>query len=328
MLNEGKRIVGKRSPSCSHICIFELCGPCADISMGHDPNCYLRLDDMKERLNKPRVFLSHSKKDVNFIDRIANDLRKCPIEPWLDDYEIRHGQPWLDAIFEDGIPTCDAVLAYLTHHSVTSAVVKKEIDVGILRKLQNNYVAFLPYVSESFLRTELRYDLQVLQMPEWSEANYCEILPRVVAEIWRSFLQRTVTDAIQKERVARLEAELRLKDIEKELAESVCQQGEARDFEYIWHQIDRYEPVVFQHSSVLDNVSTEIAAYTFSVHIGYLILLLSDSRRYEYTSLSIGNLAYEALKSQLPDMEVLSKGDRVSFKSGPDEPVRNFVCEA
>lgn len=69
---------------------------------------------MESRLNKPRVFLSHSKSDKSFIELINNDLRKCQIDPWLDSEEIRHGKPWLDTIFEDGIPTCDSVLVYFT----------------------------------------------------------------------------------------------------------------------------------------------------------------------------------------------------------------------
>lgn len=83
---------------------------------------------MEERLNKPRVFLSHSKADIEFIERVYNDLRKCHINPWLDSEEIRHGKPWLDAIFKDGISTCDSVLVYFTAASLNSKVVKKEID--------------------------------------------------------------------------------------------------------------------------------------------------------------------------------------------------------
>lgn len=55
---------------------------------------------MRERINKPRVFLSHARKDVAFIERVERDLRK-QLEPWLDANEIRDGQPWMSAILED-----------------------------------------------------------------------------------------------------------------------------------------------------------------------------------------------------------------------------------
>ena len=34
--------------------------------------------------NKPRVFLSHSNKDKEFIHRLYEDLSLCQIEPWRD----------------------------------------------------------------------------------------------------------------------------------------------------------------------------------------------------------------------------------------------------
>ena len=62
-----------------------------------------------DRINKPRAFLSHSKKDKYFIEKLAADLRKCQIDYWLDTEEIRAGKSWLKMIFEDGIPTCDFI---------------------------------------------------------------------------------------------------------------------------------------------------------------------------------------------------------------------------
>ena len=65
---------------------------------------------MNERLNKPRIFLSHSKKDADLIKRLYDDLRQCQIDPWIDEMDIRPGKPWLDAIFEEGIPMPQGVL--------------------------------------------------------------------------------------------------------------------------------------------------------------------------------------------------------------------------
>ena len=89
-------------------------------------------DFMETLFNKPRVFLSHSKKNVEFIEKLAADLQKCQIDPWLDSVEIRHGKSWQDSIFEHGLPSCDAIIVYFTEESIQSNVVKKEIDVGLL----------------------------------------------------------------------------------------------------------------------------------------------------------------------------------------------------
>lgn len=273
---------------------------------------------MKERINKPRVFLSHSKKDIQFIQRVCDDLRRCQVEPWLDEYEIRHGQPWLDAIFEDGMPACDAVIAYITAHSITSPVVRKEIDVGILQKLKDSRIAFLPYVSSPALRSELRADLQALQTPEWSADNYSDVLPRVVAEIWRSFLERIVSQVAQAERLARMEAELRLAEIEKQQTGSVFPQGEVRDFEYIWAKLSRYEPATFRHTQGRNESQREISRYVFSVHIGSLLPHLSDASNYVYDRYDVFHLVRNALASQVPDKPALPQGEAVELASWPD----------
>jgi len=111
---------------------------------------------VEELENKPRVFLSHSKRDDEFIERVWKDLIGCQTNPWKDDVDIRHGHPWLDEVFRDGIPRCDAILVYLTDASIESPVVKKEIDASILEQLRDHNVAFLPYVSREVLRENQR----------------------------------------------------------------------------------------------------------------------------------------------------------------------------
>lgn len=193
---------------------------------------------MRERQNKPKVFLSHAHKDVEFIKKVQSDLRSCQIESWRDEDDIRDGQPWLEAIFEDGIPTCDAILAYFTPHSLASAMVGKEVDSAIIRRLSDSNVAFLPYVSAASVRDEMRVDLRTLQCREWNDQNYHEIFPRIVSEIWRSFMERTVAIAIASEKTARLEAELELSRIKEERVASVFTKSEDIEFEYIRKQLD------------------------------------------------------------------------------------------
>jgi len=158
-------------------------------------------------------------KDIEFIERLERDFRKCQIDPWLDDIELRHGKPWLDAIFEDGIPNCDAVLVYFTENSLASKVVKKELDAGVLAQLDDGSVALLPYVDQASLRDDLRADIRTLQVPEWNNENFAEILARCVAEIWRSFHERRIEQAIASEKVKRLEAEREVENLKDLLGE-------------------------------------------------------------------------------------------------------------
>src|ERR1700741_4221173 len=117
------------------------------------------MTDMKDRLNKPLVFLSHSSTDKPFIEKLASDLRKCQIDYWLDSEEIRDGRSWLKVIFEDGIPTCDAVVVYFTEDSLKSKMVEKELDATVVEQLSRGGITLLPYVSRAELRNILRSDL-------------------------------------------------------------------------------------------------------------------------------------------------------------------------
>lgn len=160
---------------------------------------------------KPRVFLSHSKKDSQFIEKLERAFRKCQIEPWLDTFEIRHGKPWLEAIFKDGIPSCDSVIVYLTPHSLRSLVVKKELDASVISQLHDNSIGLLPYVDKDTLRNDVRVDLKALQIPEWNNENFDSVLPQCVAEIWRSFHEREALRLVSAEMFRRTEAEKALK---------------------------------------------------------------------------------------------------------------------
>lgn len=40
----------------------------------------------------PAVFLSHTSIDKPFVEKIASDLKRLGIEPWVDKYEIKVGE--------------------------------------------------------------------------------------------------------------------------------------------------------------------------------------------------------------------------------------------
>lgn len=170
---------------------------------------------MRGRVNQPKVFLSHSSLDKPFIERVAKDLLRYKINCWLDTEEIRDGRPWLKVIFEDGLASCDVVLVYLTENSLKSKMVEKEMDATLVEQLGESNISILPYLSKADLRGRLRPDIRSLQSREWNEENYSEMLPSVVAEIWRSYLERIVSTTNLLERNRRLEMELELKSVQE-----------------------------------------------------------------------------------------------------------------
>ena len=190
-------------------------------------------------IRKPRVFLSHSKKDVEFIRQLDSDLRRAQCETWIDEVELRSGQPWMDQIFTGGIPSCEIVFCYLSENSIESQVFQQEMDARLLERLGKKRVFLLLYTSNKELRSQLRLDIQRLQIPELTPSNYQEQLPRIVAEIWRSHAEATVEAAIDHEKVKRLEAELRIKELESSASASIFSASEGAEFAAIWSQIDR-----------------------------------------------------------------------------------------
>lgn len=281
---------------------------------------------MEPRFNKPRVFLSHSKADVSFIEQVHIDLGKCQIEPWLYSAEIRHGQPWLDAIFEHGIPTCDAVLVYFTDASLESKMVKKEMDAGILQQLKDKRVAFLPYVDDEARRTKLRADIQALQVPVWNKANYSEVLPRVVAEIWRSYLERTVTSAVKEERVNRLQAELELEKMRKETSNSIFSLSEEADFGYIWDRLNKWITIeveeITEKTSFNGKISRPVVRnYKLEVKLSTVISVLIESETLEFSSYSLTSFLSEELNKYLSKPD--SPGEQKNYYSINEFPDLN-----
>jgi heme-degrading monooxygenase HmoA len=96
-------------------------------------------------------------------------------------------------IFEDGIPTCDAVLVYLTVNSIESKMVKKEIDSALIENMAENGIAFIPYVDDGNIRGQLRADIRALQCLEWNQGNYLQLLPKIyrkckmISRIWHGW---------------------------------------------------------------------------------------------------------------------------------------------
>lgn len=220
---------------------------------------------MKESIRKPKVFLSHSKKDIDFVNRLVNDLRACQCDIWIDEIEIRHGKPWLEEIFSAGIPSCEIVLCYITPNSAQSAMVRKEIDARLIEKMQDDHVTILPYVSSDEVRSQLRSDLQTLQIPVLNDETYTTMLPRIVAQVWRSHLDWAVSQAIQSEKVRRLELELKVRELQDQHSGKIFTDSEDADFSAIWSWMDKELQIDIQiykanakEKEVLQTVACEV----------------------------------------------------------------------
>lgn len=267
-----------------------------------------------DRLNKPRIFLSHATKDKPFVERIASDLRKCKVEPWLDSEEIRDGRPWLKMIFEDGIATCDCILVYLTENSINSKMVQKEIDAAFIQQLDDEGVTFLPYVSIQKIRNKLRTDIRSLHCREWNSKNYYKVLPSVVAEIWQSYLERTVRQAILKERVEKQEIEKKYIELKNRTKATPFSKAQIQDFQYIYDALNlkvQYSVSAIIHEGTISFRNSIESAFEYDVSVDFLPILIGyvKSGHSNYSEERFGNflgkLSRDKFKSELPDNATL-----------------------
>jgi hypothetical protein len=134
---------------------------------------------------KPKVFLSHSKKDKLFVEKIANNLKTCGVNVWYDEWEIPPGESIRKKIFEDGITSCDLFFIYLTANSIPSYWVQKELDGALIHEIeiQDSFMAL--FVDKDDSRTLLSLDLKSLNIPVFNDTEYLIPYGKLLSKIWK-----------------------------------------------------------------------------------------------------------------------------------------------
>src|SRR5688572_28907304 len=99
------------------------------------------------------IFISYSRKDREFVQRLAKDLSNEGFEVFIDIEAIRAGNNWSLQIIE-AIDNSKAFIVVLSPDSVTSDYVRKEVDLA-----QDSGRQILPVLSRPVqqLPAELRY---------------------------------------------------------------------------------------------------------------------------------------------------------------------------
>jgi hypothetical protein len=80
--------------------------------------------------NSRQVFISYAHQDVEFAQRLADDLRNHDLPVWIAPDSIRPGEKWVEAI-NRGLSECGIFALALTPKAVASNWVKNEVNVAI-----------------------------------------------------------------------------------------------------------------------------------------------------------------------------------------------------
>lgn len=164
---------------------------------------------------KPTVFLSHSKADKDFIERIASDLRHARINVWYDEWEIPAGDSFRRRIFVDGISGCDLFFVYLSPASVSSYWVSKELDAAFMSEVSSKGLFLATFVSDEAVRKNLSLDLQSLHSPVFDDNNYSRPLNHLISRVWEVTCEKRVKAAADAQRTAMLELENQVLRLER-----------------------------------------------------------------------------------------------------------------
>ncbi len=91
----------------------------------------------------PKVFISYSHNDHDFVERLSNDLLKNGFFVWWDEWEINVGDSLISKI-EDGISCSSNLVIVLSHNSVDSPWVREELKAALIMQLEEKRVIVLP----------------------------------------------------------------------------------------------------------------------------------------------------------------------------------------
>jgi len=110
------------------------------------------------------IFISYSRSDSEFVDRLAMQLVGRNARIWLDKWELNVGDSLLDRI-QEAVQGASALVVVLSQASVASEWCRREINGGLIRELDEKRVVVMPVLLEDcevpiFLRDKLFADFR------------------------------------------------------------------------------------------------------------------------------------------------------------------------
>jgi len=122
----------------------------------------LEMIEMGGKDTSKSIFLSHSSKDKFFVRTLADHLRSYDIRVWIDEAEINIGDSLTDKIGR-AIEVTDYVGVVLSHNSINSEWVQRELQIALQKEIKGKKVVVLPILIETvelppFLKDKLYAD--------------------------------------------------------------------------------------------------------------------------------------------------------------------------
>ena len=109
-----------------------------------------------------KLFLSHSTKDKDFVEKLATELRAQSIDPWWCEVDIEHGDDFVAKI-EEGLKDSDLVVLVLSPDAAQSAWTRREWTAALAREVEESRIRLGVLLLRDcdvpeLLRTKHRFD--------------------------------------------------------------------------------------------------------------------------------------------------------------------------
>lgn len=121
------------------------------------------------------VFISHSSKDKDFVDKLAIRLVKDRIKVWVDRWEINVGDLLIDKI-QKGLTDSSFLIVVLSKSSVESEWCKRELNSGLIREIESKRVVILPVIVDDCEVPMLLKEKRYADFKDEFEAGYQDLI--------------------------------------------------------------------------------------------------------------------------------------------------------
>ena len=126
-----------------------------------------------------QVFVSYSRQDGPFVDRLVRDLETQGVDVWIDREDLRHqgGSRWQEAIAQ-GIRTSDAFILVMSSHSAASRHVRQELSIAFERDKR-----VIPVIAEHSDFSAFEYQISGLQWIDFTQEAYPQALAALLGSL-------------------------------------------------------------------------------------------------------------------------------------------------
>ncbi|MBD3286549.1 TIR domain-containing protein [candidate division WOR-3 bacterium] len=254
---------------------------------------------------------------------MADDLRICRIDPWLDEWEIPAGAPFQRTIFGDGIPNCDSFFIYLSEASIKSEWVIRELDAAFIQQSRDKSSKIITFVDADETRKKLPPDIAALQSPIINNQQYYVGFIRFVSRIYENQITKIKSERNLDAENQRLILEKKVAELEKELIK--LERGDPLGLEEIYLGLGKHDYIIKGQSRMTNAIEIfqliypllVVKTYVFQVaekNLDFYGSYDSTQKIYEQIQTLFG-ISFEELLSPFALRELIKRDDEEGYIS-------------